>query len=240
MTTHHTTITRSVTAAAIALIVTVSLAGVSGFDSLGLVATGFAQAKQAAPAKPPQAQAPATKAPPAKAPQTAAPQTKTAPPAPVSTQAQPLNPVGGQRDGPPVTPKPGGPLTPSKSTYKVDAIEFFLTPDQFVEYKFRLNTGQRMIFNWKADGPVEVDFHTVPDGKPISASETYQRGQMSSGSGDYRSPYPGLHGWYWHNTSKKDVKLTLWAAGFWNEAWMFSGDPTGDEMPLQDPAPPEN
>jgi hypothetical protein len=157
---------------------------------------------------------------------------------PTQTQ-RPVNPVGGQKDGPPVTPKPGGPLTPSATTYKVDAIEFFLTPDQFVEYKFRLNTGQRMIFNWKATGPVEVDFHTVPDGKPISASETYQRGQATSGSGDYRSPYPGLHGWYWHNTGKEDVKLVLNASGFWTEAWMFSGDPTGDPMPLQDPKPPE-
>ena len=233
MRTQHTS--RTVTAlslalaSAIALIVAASLPGASG-----LLATVLAQAKA------PQAQAPQTKTPPAKAPQTAAPQTKTATPGPISTQAQPLNPVGGQKDGPPVTPKPGGPLAPSKTTYKVDAIEFFLTPDQFVEYKFRLNTGDRMMFNWKATGPVEVDFHTVPDGKPISASETYQRGQMSSGSGDYRSPYPGLHGWYWHNTSKTDVKLVLNASGFWTEAWMFSGDPVGDEMPLQDPAPPEN
>jgi hypothetical protein len=226
-------------ATALALIVTVSLPGVSGVDPLGLVATGLAQAKQPAQAKAPAPQAKAP-APQTKAPQAAAPQAKTATPAQVSTQAQPLNPVGGQRDGPPVTPKPGGPLTPSKSTYKVDAIEFFLTPDQFVEYKFRLNTGQRMIFNWKATGPVEVDFHTVPDGKPISASETYQRGQMSSGSGDYRSPYPGLHGWYWHNTGKEPVKIVLNASGFWTEAWMFSGDPVGDPMPLQDPAPPEN
>jgi hypothetical protein len=234
MTTHHGSITRTATAAAIALIVTVSLPGASRVDPLGLVATGLAQTK--APAN----QAPQSKPAQAPAPQTAAPQTKTATPAPVSTQAQPLNPVGGQKDGPPITPKPGGPFTPSKTTYKVDAIEFFLTPDQFVEYKFRLNTGQRMIFNWKATGPVEVDFHTVPDGKPISASETYQRGQMSSGSGDYRAPYPGLHGWYWHNTGKTDVKLVLNASGFWTEAWMFSGDPVGDEMPLQDPAPPEN
>jgi hypothetical protein len=239
MTTHHRSIARTATAAAIALIVTVSLPGASRVDPLGFVATGLAQTKapanQAPQSKPAQAPAPQ-----AKAPQTAAPQTKTATQEPVSTQAQPLNPVGGQRDGPPVTPKPGGPFTPSKTTYKVDAIEFFLTPDQFVEYKFRLNTGQRMIFNWKATGPVEVDFHTVPDGKPISASETYQRGQMSSGSGDYRAPYPGLHGWYWHNTGKTDVKLVLNASGFWTEAWMFSGDPVGDEMPLQDPAPPEN
>jgi len=237
MRTQHTS--RTVTAlslalaAAIALIVAVSLPGAGG-----LVATGLAQTKPPQTKAPP-AQAPQTKAPPAKAPQTAAPQTKTAAPAPISTQAQPLNPVGGQKDGPPITPKPGGPLAPSKSTYKVDAIEFFLTPDQFVEYKFRLNTGDRMMFNWKATGPVEVDFHTVPDGKPISASETYFRGPASSGSGNYRSPYPGLHGWYWHNTGKEGVKIVLNAAGFWTEAWMFSGDPMGDPMPLQDPKPPE-
>jgi len=238
MTTQHRRITRTAAALpcaiAVALIVTVSLSGAFGVDPLGLVATGLAQTK------PPQTQAAPAKAPPPKPQSQAAPAKAPQPQAPVSTQAQPLNPVGGQKDGPPITPKPGGPLTPSKATYKVDAIEFFLTPDQFVEYKFRLNTGQRMIFNWKATGPVEVDFHTVPDGKPLSASETYQRGQMSSGSGDYRSPYPGLHGWYWHNTGKEGVKIVLNAAGFWTEAWMFSGDPVGEPMELQDPKPPEN
>ncbi|MDA1184927.1 MAG: hypothetical protein O2930_09815, partial [Acidobacteria bacterium] len=89
---------------------------------------------------------------------------------------QALNPVGGQPGGPPVEPEPGGPLTPSETTYKVDAIEFGLRPDQFVEYKFRLTTGATMVFNWKADFPIDVDFHTVPDGKPISASGTYLRG----------------------------------------------------------------
>lgn len=151
----------------------------------------------------------------------------------------PPNPAGGQPDGPPWAPQSGAPLTPSASTYKVDAIEFFLRPDQFVEYKFRLDTGARMVFNWKASAPVEVDFHTVPDGKPAPASETFQRGPYSSGSGDYRAPYPGMHGWYWKNTGKEDVKIVLNASGFWTEARMYSGDPTGDAMDLHDPTPPE-
>ena len=79
-------------------------------------------------------------------------------------QTQPMNPAGGQPGGPPVAPKRGGPLTPADTTYKIDAIEFSLMPDQFVEYKFRLKTGAMMMFNWKASTPVDVDFHTVPDG----------------------------------------------------------------------------
>ena len=152
---------------------------------------------------------------------------------------QPLNPVGGQPGGPPIAPKPGGPLTPSDKTYKVDAIEFGLMPDQFVEYKFRLQTGATMIFNWKASAPVDVDFHTVPDGKPISASETFMRGTVSSGQGSYRAPYPGLHGWYWKNSGKEMVTIVLNASGFFTEARMFSGDPVGEPMEVKDPPPPE-
>jgi hypothetical protein len=152
---------------------------------------------------------------------------------------QPLNPVGGQPGGPPIAPKPGGPLAPSDRTYKVDAIEFGLMPDQFVEYKFRLQTGATMIFNWKASAPVDVDFHTVPDGKPISASETFMRGTVSSGQGSYRAPYPGLHGWYWKNSGKESVTIVLNASGFFTEARMFSGDPVGEPMEVKDPPPPE-
>ena len=152
---------------------------------------------------------------------------------------QPLNPVGGQPGGPPITPKPGGPLTPVDATYKVDAIEFLLVPDQFVEYKFNLKMGATMMFNWKATGPLDVDFHTVPEGKPISASETFMRGTASAGQGFYRAPYPGLHGWYWKNSGKENVKILLNASGFFTEARMFSGDPVGEPMEVKDPPPPE-
>ena len=83
---------------------------------------------------------------------------------------------------------------------------------------------------------------------PLSKSHSYPLGtsfdwcvvELRGGSGEYRSPYAGLHGWYWHNTGKEGVKIVLNASGFWTEAWMFSGDPVGEPMELQDPAPPEN
>lgn len=152
---------------------------------------------------------------------------------------QPMNPPAGQPGGPPIEPQPGGPLTMSDSTYKVDAIEFLLVPDQFVEYKFYLKAGGTMMFNWKATEPVDVDFHTVPDGKPISASETFMRGTTSSGQGFYRAPYDGLHGWYWKNVGKNRVGIVINASGFFTEARMFSGDPVGEPMEVQDPPPPQ-
>jgi hypothetical protein len=152
---------------------------------------------------------------------------------------QPLNPAGGQPGGPPIAPKPGGPLAPADTTYKVDAIEFLLVPNQFVEYKFNLKAGATMVFNWKSTAPVDVDFHTVPDGKPISASETFMRGTASSGSGVYRAPYAGLHGWYWKNIGKENVGIIINASGFFTEARMFSGDPVGELMEVQDPPPPQ-
>ena len=48
-----------------------------------------------------------------------------------------------------------------------------------------------------------------------------------------------MHGWYWKNNSKEDVKIVLNASGFFTEARMFSGDPVGEPMEVKDPAPPE-
>src|SRR5688500_12478799 len=158
---------------------------------------------------------------------------------PTAQTQQPLNPAGGQPGGPPVTPKPGGPLTPSSTTYEVDAIECVLVPDQFGEHKFRVGTGQVMVFDWQCSIRAAVDFHTVPDGKPISASETFMRGAATSGQGTYRAPYPGLHGWYWKNEGKENVTIVLNASGFFSEARMFSGDPVGEQMEVKDPPPPE-
>lgn len=138
----------------------------------------------------------------------------------------------------PYPAKPEGPLDPAQGTYKVDAIDFTLFPGQAVEYKYRLPEGATMIYTWKADAPVRFDFHTVPDGKPISASERFEAGEVPQASGVYKAPYTGLHGWWWQNNGEKEVSIRVQTAGFYSQAMMFSGSPEGEPFPVQDPPPP--
>jgi hypothetical protein len=140
----------------------------------------------------------------------------------------------------PMTARPGGPIVPRPTGapgHKVDAIEFLLTPGQTVEYKYRLDQGATMIYSWEADGPVRFDFHTVPDGKPISASERFEAAERQVVRGTYTAPYPGLHGWWWENTGKDFVNIKVQTAGFYTGAVMFSGS---EQTPfeVQDPPPP--
>ena len=155
------------------------------------------------------------------------------PPTPPPAPPAPVIPVYS-----PMAAKPGGPITPRPTSYKVDAIDFLLFPGDSVEYKFRLDKGALMIYTWKADMPVRFDFHTVPDGKPISASERFEAAEKRELNGSYVAPYAGLHGWWWENPGKEPVNIRIQAAGFFTEAVMFSGgDPTPFEV--RDPPPPE-
>lgn len=166
-------------------------------------------------------------------PQTAAPQPQTG-----------MGTPGGVPSGvPPVyapmEARPEGPLKPRMAGYKVDGIDLTLEPGQTVEYKFRLAQGAMMVYSWKVveGANVRFDFHTVPDGKPISASERFMAGELSQSHGFYTAPYAGLHGWWWENSSKGTATIRINAAGFFTQAVMFAPEPT--EMEVQDPPVPE-
>jgi hypothetical protein len=169
--------------------------------------------------------------------------TGSAQPAQGNQQAQTAQTPGGIPAGvPPVyapyPARPEGPLDPTKGTYKIDAIDLTLFPGQAVEYKYRLPEGSTMIYSWKADAPVRFDFHTVPDGKPVSASERFEAGETAQASGVYKAPYTGLHGWWWENSGMKEVTIRIQTAGFYSEAMMFSGSPEGEPFEVKDPPPP--
>jgi hypothetical protein len=137
------------------------------------------------------------------------------------------------------TPAQTGIYTAQTGTYKVDSEDLALTPGEGVEIKYHMQKGAAMVYAWKADGKVQYEFHGEPDQKPRpDYFESYQLdnkvGQDQS-YGSFTAPTTGIHGWFWENKGKKEVKIHLTTAGFYDSAKMYSDDPAGEPLEIEDP-----
>jgi hypothetical protein len=121
-----------------------------------------------------------------------------------------------------VTPGLAGPVFPRPYDWRVDSRQFTIPAGVGMEFKYELDRSATMLYSWKADGFVDYDFHTEPEGKPSSASDSYDKGSASQRRGAYTAPYDGIHGWYWENKSNKPITLVLQTAGFYDEAVLFA------------------
>lgn len=121
--------------------------------------------------------------------------------------------------------RPDG-LTAESSLYKEDRISFELEPGGAVEYKYRLEPVQSVVYAWSATGPVRTEMHAEADGRPEGTAEFFEIVDSSdSGQGVYTAPFPGIHGWYWLNLSEEDpITVTLVSSGFYEYAMEFFGD----------------
>lgn len=136
------------------------------------------------------------------------------------------------------TPAPTGIYTAQPAIYKVDSEDLALRPGEGVEIKYHMQKGAGMVYGWKADGKLQFEFHGEPDQKPRpDYFESYQLddkvGQESS-YGSFTAPTTGIHGWFWENKGKQEVKFHLTAAGFFDSAKMFAGDPKGEPLAIED------
>ncbi len=104
-----------------------------------------------------------------------------------------------------------------------EQVAFRLEPFESVEYKYRLEGGQAMIFDWRATAPVLAELHAEPDQAPAGSAERYQRRRSDRGAGSYRADFPGWHGWFWENREVEPVTVTLNAAGFFSAARTYGG-----------------
>jgi len=111
--------------------------------------------------------------------------------------------------------------------FKNETIDFKVGPHEGMEYKYRLDKGEALLYSWKATGPVNYEFHAEPDGAPRGYAQTYEKGGATREvSGTLTAPFPGIHGWFWENTSNQEVTVTLTTAGFYNLSHEFrSGAP---------------
>ena len=115
-----------------------------------------------------------------------------------------------------------------QAPFKSETVEFSIGPRQGMEYKYRLDKGEALLYSWKATAPVNVEFHAEPDGAPRGYAQTYEKAdRQTAASGTLTAPFPGIHGWYWENTTDQPITVTLSSAGYYNLSHEFrSGQPT--------------
>ena len=131
------------------------------------------------------------------------------------------------------TPAPGasGIYRPESRTYKVESDDFLLMPGDTVEMKYHMQRGAGMVYAWKADGKLAFEFHGEPDQKPKKDYfESYLLDKTGKDSfyGTFTAPSTGLHGWFWENKGKTEVRFHLTVSGFFDSAKMFAGGPPED------------
>ena len=85
-----------------------------------------------------------------------------------------------------------------------------------LEYKFKINDGEELRYQWSSTVPLVFDFHGDPAEKnkyPEGFFKSYSKGTSDGEEGKETMPFKGSHGWYWKNTTDKDVKVTLVTQG---------------------------
>lgn len=103
-----------------------------------------------------------------------------------------------------------------------DTREFVLGPREGMEYKYRLEKGEALLYSWKATAPVNYELHAEPDGAPRGYAQSYEkRDAVPQASGTLTAPFSGIHGWFWENTTDEPVTVTLQSAGYYTLAHEF-------------------
>lgn len=130
-----------------------------------------------------------------------------------------------------LTPAPEGPVFSRSDGYRTDARSLTLGAYGTLEFKYELDESAAMIYDWTASDAVGFDFHTEPASNP-DASESFEKGEASTGRGAYVAPYAGIHGWYWKNNTDHDVTITLTSAGFYSSGKLFLNGGPGEDVVL--------
>ena len=144
----------------------------------------------------------------------------------VGQQVEALNNTASTATGQGVT------VATQEKQFQQESVDFKLALHEGMEYKYRLDKGEALLYTWNATGPVNYEFHAEPDGAPAGYAQTYEKKTaQSQASGTLTAPFPGIHGWYWENTTDQEVTVTLKSAGFYNLAHEFrNGQPTKNKM----------
>jgi hypothetical protein len=113
-------------------------------------------------------------------------------------------------------------IVPQEQPFKQETVDFKVGPREGMEYKYRLEKGEALLFSWKATAPVGYEAHAEPDGAPRGYAQSYEKGEgRTEARGTLTAPFSGIHGWFWENRSDQEVTVTITTAGFYNLSHEF-------------------
>jgi hypothetical protein len=125
----------------------------------------------------------------------------------------------------------GAIIVPQERAFNTETVEFKIGPREGMEYKYRLDKGEALLYSWRTTVPVNFEFHAEPDGGPRGYAQTYEKAQARQASGTLTAPFSGIHGWYWENSSDQEITITLTTSGYYNLAHEFrTGAPVKNKM----------
>lgn len=105
---------------------------------------------------------------------------------------------------------------PASQKYREDTVSLTLEPGQGLEYKFRLVSGEVMLYSWTATGTLYYDFHGEPKAAKGDYFESYETGDAHQANGSLVPSFEGTHGWYLKNRGLAPATITLTTAGYYD------------------------
>lgn len=112
-----------------------------------------------------------------------------------------------------------GALNQQEDTYHDDIYQVTMGPFERFEYKYRMEEGATLLFDWQASGELVFDLHAEQDGiDPEEYSPSFDQRQSTGSKGSYTALFSGIHGWYFENRSTDSVELTLKTSGFFSRS----------------------
>lgn len=82
------------------------------------------------------------------------------------------------------------------------------------EYKLHLTEGAIFEYAWQTDGEsLFYDFHGEPIGDTTGFFQSFEKDTNNQSTGSLSASFDGTHGWYWKNSTRSPVTITLKVKG---------------------------
>ncbi|MDX2369358.1 MAG: hypothetical protein QNK36_13325 [Colwellia sp.] len=101
-----------------------------------------------------------------------------------------------------------------KNKGTAETIDIIVPAQSGVEYKFTMQQHKKLSYLWLTNGTaLYFDLHGEPEGDKTGYFESYAIATLNRMEGSFTTPFSGVHGWYWKNTSDSPVTVQLTVKG---------------------------